>query len=285
MRLVKSVALFGTAATLLAAPLALAQSAKVDVRIQRDDQKVDVFQQDVKTEWKVQDDFSPKLKTAQRVPVTVSKRLIATAGDGVLGVQVSPVPPAMAAQLRLHGGAVVESVLPGSAAERAGLAQYDVIERVDGKDVASPQQLQKTVTGHEKGDQVALSVIREGKRRTIQVTVPERAEPQRTIVKPYTFDGNIKAPDFKNFQFTPEDKQKLGQMSENLKRDLQQQEEQIQQMAEKLRAQMDQVREQIRQLRDQVREEAKQQKEKAMEKLKEEKEKLKEEKDKLEQQQ
>src|SRR5258708_4910983 len=110
MRHMNSTAIAGIA-ILLAANLATAQSAKSDVRIERSDDRVNVNvdpRVDANFDYQ-QDDASPKLKTTQRMPYVVSKRV---ATDAVLGVQVSPVPPAMAAQLRLrpNAGAVVEAV-------------------------------------------------------------------------------------------------------------------------------------------------------------------------------
>src|SRR6185312_14894597 len=76
----------------------------------------------------VQSKVDQESQANQRMAVVYAKGSVGQ----VMGVYVSPVPPAMAAQLRLkpRTGLVVEGVMQGSAAEQAGIQQYDVIDRV-----------------------------------------------------------------------------------------------------------------------------------------------------------
>ena len=267
MRFIHSSTLLGTAAVLFAR-LAVAQTPGHDVFVQKADPAP-------KFEYWVQDSAdgqSPRLKVL-RAQVTKTR---GAPSDAAVGIDVSPVPPAMAAQLRLrgHGGAVVEAVIPGSAAEQAGIQQYDVIEQVDGKDVGSPEQLRRIVTERKSGDAVSLTVVREGQRRKIKVSVRGQGQGQgqggdaRPSPKPTPF--RVSPPiDGKAFQFSPDDKRKLEQMSEQLHRNLEKQEQQIQAMTERLRAEMEQVKAQIRQMREQLKQEAAEQKRQMLDKLKE----------------
>jgi len=261
MRFTRLPTILGTAG-ILVAKLAVAQSATYDVRVQRTDRTPDI-------EYRVAETDGEQSAQPRPQRVQVYKARPGAAG-GTVGLDVSPVPPAMAAQLRLRSrGAVVESVVPGGAAEQAGLQQYDVIEQIDGKNVENPEQLRQVISGRKPGDTVSFGIVREGKRRTIDVSIGPReqgSDAGQKMPKPTPF--RISPPGMKSFQFSPADKQKLGQMSDKLHRDLEEQQRQIEAMAEKLKAQMEQMKVQIRQLRDQIKEEAKEQKKQALDKLK-----------------
>jgi serine protease Do len=56
----------------------------------------------------------------------------------------------------------IESILPGSAAERAGLAPDDLVIAVAGKAVQSRQAVQQALGGLAIGDTVVLAVVRDG---------------------------------------------------------------------------------------------------------------------------
>ena len=60
-----------------------------------------------------------------------------------------------------HGVAVV-SVDPGSAAEKAGLQNGDVITKVDDTAIDSPDTLGATIAGHQPGDHVTVTYTRDG---------------------------------------------------------------------------------------------------------------------------
>ena len=71
------------------------------------------------------------------------------------------------------GGAVVTRVKVGTAAERAGLHAGDVVVLVDGKKVAGADGLADQITAHSPGDVVKMSVLREGKKVELMVTLGE----------------------------------------------------------------------------------------------------------------
>ena len=71
---------------------------------------------------------------------------------GFLGVQVAP-----GTQGSSAAGAHVAGVVPGSAAERAGIEQGDVITAVDGKAVAAAATLRTTLAAHQAGDTVKVA--------------------------------------------------------------------------------------------------------------------------------
>ncbi len=63
-------------------------------------------------------------------------------------------------------GARVVQVVPGSPASEAGLEADDVITKVDGDNVANPNQLARRVQAHRDGDEVTVTYVRSGKTDT-----------------------------------------------------------------------------------------------------------------------
>lgn len=70
-------------------------------------------------------------------------------------------------------GVVIMSVEPGSPADKAGLAQGDIIQRVDGEKVSTGKEVQKIVRKHKTGDAIAFLVMRETKLVPVEVKVGE----------------------------------------------------------------------------------------------------------------
>ena len=57
-------------------------------------------------------------------------------------------------------GAKVKEVVPGSAAEKAGLREGDVITAIDGKTISSSQDLIEAIGKHDKGDEISIGLKR-----------------------------------------------------------------------------------------------------------------------------
>ena len=71
-------------------------------------------------------------------------------------------------------GAYVESVEPGSPAAAAGLQDGDVIVSVDGKLVASNDDLRRALRDMEGGKKVTVEVVRKGDRKRLDATLGTR---------------------------------------------------------------------------------------------------------------
>ena len=86
---------------------------------------------------------------------------------GLLGVTGQPLSPEIADQLGLDTaqGAVVTRVLPESGAQEAGLQELDVIVEADGRKVSNFNDLRNIIGLKRPGDEVNLTLIRDGKRR------------------------------------------------------------------------------------------------------------------------
>ncbi|MEM6990739.1 MAG: PDZ domain-containing protein [Myxococcota bacterium] len=103
-----------------------------------------------------------------------------SAGQGRLGAQVSSMTPELRSFFAAPPdvGILVQKVLPGTAAEDAGLLVGDVVVAVDGDDVAQLHDVASALSDRGKGDSVTLNVIRDRKRRTLTATL--RAAPSST---------------------------------------------------------------------------------------------------------
>jgi S1-C subfamily serine protease len=107
---------------------------------------------------------------------SVAAQLITTgrATHPWMGIEGNDLDGATAHDLSVDGGALVLRVIEGSPAATAGLAERDVIVRVDGKPVVSMGTLVAALRARRPGDVVALDVLRDGGRHTRSVTLAER---------------------------------------------------------------------------------------------------------------
>ena len=71
-------------------------------------------------------------------------------------------------------GAVVLEVEPGSCAERAGLREGDLITALDGQPIAGTPELLEIKNAYRAGDTVTLTVLREGERLELSMTLDEK---------------------------------------------------------------------------------------------------------------
>ena len=71
----------------------------------------------------------------------------------------------------LSNGARLGEVTSGGAADKAGLHAGDVVTAVDGKAISSGDALVAAVRSHRPGDQVKLTITRNGQTQTITATL------------------------------------------------------------------------------------------------------------------
>lgn len=90
-----------------------------------------------------------------------------------IGIQYVPLNPAIAAQLGVNQsyGAVVMDVVSGSGAAQAGLQQGDIIVAIDGTDLREESALPQAISTHKPGDTVTMTVLRNGQRQDVTVTL------------------------------------------------------------------------------------------------------------------
>ncbi|MCD6168463.1 MAG: trypsin-like peptidase domain-containing protein [Caldisericia bacterium] len=77
-------------------------------------------------------------------------------------------------KLPVDKGVLVLKVYPNTAADKAGLKEFDIITKFDGKEVTTVQELTKYIREHEVGDTVKIEIIRGKKHMILNATLKER---------------------------------------------------------------------------------------------------------------
>jgi len=106
----------------------------------------------------------PQLKSSGRV------------SRGYMGVLLTDVTPALqqALSLSIGRGALVQDFTPDSPAQRSGIRVYDIVTDVDGRDIASNEELIRDISARQPGDVVRVEVARDGRYVTLPVRLVER---------------------------------------------------------------------------------------------------------------
>ena len=102
---------------------------------------------------------------------------------GMLGVQIKPVDDDMVKALKLDTakGAIVVSVEPNSAAQKAGLQSGDIILAYNGHDVVQGADLPPMVAMTKPGTSVPITIMRDGKEKTIDATIGTMPRDQNAL--------------------------------------------------------------------------------------------------------
>ncbi len=98
-----------------------------------------------------------------------------------LGISAQDLSPEMADQFQLKEkeGVIVAQVHQGTGAEKAGLVSGDIIKSVDDKAIKNVNELVKEIQKKKVGQKVKLSMVRDGKPMSIEVTttaMPDKPE-------------------------------------------------------------------------------------------------------------
>jgi len=108
-------------------------------------------------------------------PVTlVTTTLTASQSAVWLGIEGTDLTAAQSAPAAVASGAVVGRSMPGSPAERAGLAPSDVIVAVNGTSVPNMAALVATLRTHSPGEVVTVEILRGHQLRQMRVTLSGR---------------------------------------------------------------------------------------------------------------
>ncbi|UZP68344.1 DegQ family serine endoprotease [Desulfovibrio mangrovi] len=118
------------------------------------------------------------------IPSNMAKRIInqlktdQTVRRGWIGVNITDVDEntAKALGLKSDKGAFVAGVIPGQPADKAGLKSGDVITSVNEKEITSSSELINAIANLPPGDKAKLTIVREGKPRTVLITLGERSK-------------------------------------------------------------------------------------------------------------
>jgi serine protease Do len=130
----------------------------------------------------------PGLRGSLQIPlpeVRIPPVAVTISGFSALGVSVQSLSKQLGEYFGVTDGhgALITTVRPDTPAARAGLHAGDVIVAVDDREVSSPRDLSRALSGKE-GD-VSLTIIREKQRQTVRVTLERRERSDRHF---FTFD-------------------------------------------------------------------------------------------------
>lgn len=79
-------------------------------------------------------------------------------------------------------GCQVLAVLDDSCADKSGLKAGDVITGIDGTEITSSSALSAEIRKHKSGDQISLTVLRNGKTSDLSVTLDEDSQERQTAL-------------------------------------------------------------------------------------------------------
>lgn len=94
---------------------------------------------------------------------------------GQLGVGIQQLTPELSSAMGLgdRRGVLVNSVTPGSAAERAGIRRGDVIVALEGQPATEVNGLRNRIAGAGPGAEINLTILRDGKEQPIRAKLSE----------------------------------------------------------------------------------------------------------------
>lgn len=75
----------------------------------------------------------------------------------------------------VKGEAGESAIFPGSAAEKAGIKEGDILLEFNGEKITTENTLSKIIMKYNPGDKVVLKILREGKEKIFEVTLDERS--------------------------------------------------------------------------------------------------------------
>jgi predicted metalloprotease with PDZ domain len=162
--------------------------------------------------WRERSDFP--LRDIQSIESWVRANQGPFAPDrALLGVQTQPVTEPLAKSLGLSStdGALVNSVIPDSPADRAGIRSSDVVLGVDGEPVKSPVQLHERIQSAGPSAKVRLEIVRDGRKETVEATLAQRP----LIIGPSSLDFSPRSP--RVFMFPDQWAERMAALEERVK--------------------------------------------------------------------
>ncbi len=116
------------------------------------------------------------------VPINMAKEILKDLKEkgkverGALGVTVSKLSNTDKKAFKVENGALVQQAHEDMAAYKAGIRDYDVITKINGKKVKDRDDLIRKISSLRAGDKVKVTVIRDGKEKTFNVTLDSRED-------------------------------------------------------------------------------------------------------------
>ncbi len=105
---------------------------------------------------------------------------------GWLGVMIQDLTHDLAKKFDVDviSGTLISQVMPNTPAEKAGLEEGDIITRVNGEKIDDADGLRNMIAMISPGEEITLTVIRDGKEKTIDVTIGEQPAEFAGVTEP-----------------------------------------------------------------------------------------------------
>ena len=116
------------------------------------------------------------------IPMHIARDVLQQISDhgrvirGWIGISAQELTPALAESfgLRRPRGLLISGVLEGGPADRAGVRPGDLLIAVDGKEASRAMRVLDLIAGHQPGDTLRLTLLRDGQPVEVEVDVAER---------------------------------------------------------------------------------------------------------------
>jgi S1-C subfamily serine protease len=120
----------------------------------------------------------PVLVAILLIPVLVAANDDEETKRAYLGIRMQRIDGELGEALSVEegSGVLVGQVMDESPASKAGIQEGDVIVKVDGSDVGSPEMLGELIRSKSDGEKVNVQLMRDGKSKSVTVTLAEAPE-------------------------------------------------------------------------------------------------------------
>jgi len=121
------------------------------------------------------------IPTSMAMHIVESLKETGTVQRAYLGVLPQPVDQSMADYYGMDRprGVLVTQVNKDTPAERAGLKDGDIILSVDGREIRNPSMLRNVISLSEVGQEVDLTIVRDGKEQNVAVKLEKFPDPEQ----------------------------------------------------------------------------------------------------------
>ncbi len=149
------------------------------------------------------------------IPINMAKSIVAQLKEkgsvtrGWLGVAIQNLSPELAEYygLKTHKGVMVTQVFEGDPADKAGIKPKDIIIAVDGHPVATGRELSAIIASTPVGSKTRITLLRNGKRKTVTVKVAKREDDQLVVSRD---SGRSESIGIQVAEITPERARQFG---------------------------------------------------------------------------
>jgi serine protease Do len=133
------------------------------------------------------------------IPINLAKGIIDQLKDkgevtrGWLGVGIQDLTPELAEYygLKEEKGVLVTQVFEGDPADKAGIKVNDILLSVDGKRLTTGRELSAMIANTPVGHQTKVDLIRDGKKKTVTVTLAKRDENEKPVASQSRDSGEL----------------------------------------------------------------------------------------------